>query len=631
MGHMRDNPPQWPVAEIRLRADGQEFVFPAFGKDAGIRTEMGGYRFETRLRVEGFEILFTRADGATMDVDWLEARFTVPLLHFSKVILPDGGREYIFRDRALFLRSQVTQVTAPNDGHPFVALTDQTGTRTWAFGLLTFWRESTCRCMDPLLSARKAMRGGHDLLTLAFRMPTEGWRYGPVKEVREAFYCAECPDSWFHALRRFTALSRRRFGVRYPRNPAALDPVWCTWTAWCSDRMNDQTVQANARIARHLGIRTLILDDGWFGPGLDTDDRPLNIGDYEPDRAKFSDLASTIRSLKQEGLSVLLWYAPTCLSPDSRAFSRWKDHRIAREGEPVMAPNGFYNLCPCDPEVRAYVCGEIARMIAGYEPDGFKIDLYNTLPTTPCTGGAHSHDTESVIEGVRRMEAAIWAEVQKWCPRGLVELKQNYGNVLSAAFGTMVRAGDTAYDADTNFHRCIYLQTYAPVVHNDYLAASVHDTPRDLAVMMIKSLTAGVPTFSLDLPRQPAENLAVIKGWLEFYNANRALWRVSREPLDRRLETWRMGRGRVQAVSALFDAAELKLPPAERLYVLNGTGRPFFHVYPGRRGRYRTVLFDPAVRPIGEKRVSLTEGSRLSVPSGGLALLEVEAGKGNAR
>jgi len=314
-----------------------------------------GYRLESRRGGDVIEVGLGRSDGRAMAVESVEVRFTLPFLHFSKVILPDGGREYIFRDRALFLRSQVTQVTAANDGHPFAALTDQTGSRTWAFGPLTFWRESTCQCVDPQLSARKAMRGGHDLLTLAFRLPTAGWRYGTVAEVRERFFCSEREETWFHALRRYAARVRRGYRVRYPRSSAAWDPVWCTWTAWCSDRMGDETVRANARVAKALGIRTIILDDGWFGPGLDTDDRPLTLGDYEPDPAKFPDLAGTIRALQREGLAVLLWYAPTCLSPDSRAYSRWKDHRIFNDGKPVLAPNGFYNLCPCDPEVRDYV------------------------------------------------------------------------------------------------------------------------------------------------------------------------------------------------------------------------------------------------------------------------------------
>lgn len=621
------NKRRWPAVEMVVRADGRVLSVSGLERRGMVWSGGDGYRLESRRGGDVIEVGLGRSDGRAMAVESVEVRFTLPFLHFSKVILPDGGREYIFRDRALFLRSQVTQVTAANDGHPFAALTDQTGSRTWAFGPLTFWRESTCQCVDPQLSARKAMRGGHDLLTLAFRLPTAGWRYGTVAEVRERFFCSEREETWFHALRRYAARVRRGYRVRYPRSSAAWDPVWCTWTAWCSDRMGDETVRANARVAKALGIRTIILDDGWFGPGLDTDDRPLTLGDYEPDPAKFPDLAGTIRVLQREGLAVLLWYAPTCLSPDSRAYSRWKDHRIFNDGKPVLAPNGFYNLCPCDPEVRDYVQSEIVRMITAYGPDGFKVDLYNTLPTTPCTGGGHRHDTESVVEGVRRMEAAIWEEVRSRCPRGLLELKQNYGNILSAQYGTMVRTGDTAYDVDTNFHRCLYLQACVPVVHNDYFAGSVLERPRDLAVMMIKMVVGGVPTFSLDLVRQRPETLAVLKGWLDFYHAHRSLWKGPREPLDRRLESWRIGRGRVQVVAALFGTAELRLPAADSIWVLNGTAHPFVYGVPDRPGRYEVKVYDLTGRLERTGTVDLALGSRLAVPSGGRVLLTAKQGK----
>jgi alpha-galactosidase len=608
--------PAWPTVGVSIRADGREWTFenlpsaPRTRRKDGIVWTAGGG--------ECVNFRFARADGAPMDVEWVEVRFTVPILNFSKVILPDGGREYIFKDRALFLRSTVTQVSAPNDGHPFVALVDQTGERTYAYGLLSYLRESVCRCVNPLLSARKAMRGGHDVLTLAFRLPGAGWRYGKTEAVSETLFRSADQPTWFHALRRYTALCREIHGVSYPVNPKAFDPTWCTWTAWCSDRMNEKTVLANAVLARQSGMRSIILDDGWFGPGLDTDDRPLNIGDYAPDPDKFRDLPRLIRKLHGMGLDVLLWYAPTCISPDSQIFARFKDHLVCHQGKPVMAPNGFYNLCPSDPDVRAHVRSEIERMLTAYGADGFKVDLYNTLPLTPCDG-THTHESDSLIEGVRRLEQEIWETLQRVRPGGTLELKQNYGNVISARWGTMVRAGDTAYDMDTNFDRCAYLQTYAPATHNDYFACSVHDAPRDLALMMIKSITAGVPTFSLDLVRQPPATLAVIKAWLSFYNARRPLWVLPREPLDPRLETWRMGNAETTVVTALFGAAEIRLPAARETIVLNGTGRDRLYVIPESAGPATVQIRDWRLRAVSRQRMVLKAGVPLAIPSGGLA------------
>lgn len=609
---------EWPVVDVRIRADGREWAFDGIqGAEREIRRD--GYRW----RAGGDELVafrFAREDGAPMDVESVEVRFTVPIANFSKVILPDGGREYIFRDRALFLRSQVTQVSAPNDGHPFVALVDQAGETVYSYGPVSFLRESTCRCVDPQLSARKAMRGGHDVLTLAFRLPSEGWRYGATTAIEETVYRSRGAPTWFHALRRYTALCREHHHVTYPHNPRAYDPTWCTWTAWCSDRMTEETVLQNARIARDLGIRSVILDDGWFGPGLDTDDRPLNIGDYHPDPAKFPDLPGLVRRLHDLGMDVLLWYAPTCISPDSRTFARMQDHVIRYQGEPVLAPNGFYNLCPYDPAVRAHVRAETERMLAETGADGFKVDLYNTLPAAPCDA-PHPHETQSMIEGVRNLEREIWEALTRLRPDGILELKQNYGNVVSARWGTMVRAGDTAYDTDTNFHRCAYLQAYAPVTHNDYFACSVHDAPRDLALMLIKYITGGVPTFSLDLTKQPPATLDVIRVWLAFYDAHRAQWAQPREPLDPRLETWRLGDAHTTILAALFGAAEIHLPAAAETILLNGTARDRLYLRPATPGPASVELRDHLLQPVGREQVDLQDGAALSIPSGGMATI----------
>ncbi len=584
------------------------------------RQEHDGYVLDLRID-DLVHLQVERGDGREMDVERVEVLVSTPLLNFSRIILPDTGRELVFKDCAVFLRSVSCGVSAAKNGFPFLAFLDQTSEVAAAFGLVSFFRESSCYCVEPKISARKAMVGGADRAVVGFRLPSAGWRYGRTRRITETIFVGERFRSWFHALRRYAEHCKSQSAVCYPDNSAAWEPTWCTWTAWGSNQMSTELILANARIARDLGIGTIIIDDGWFGPGLDEDFSELNLGDYDAEVKKIADLRKAIEQIRTLGLRTLLWYAPTCVAPASRAYHRMSAQLVVHEGAKVMAPNGFYNLCPGSPAVRAYVRAEIKRLLEQYDPDGFKIDLYNTLPVTPCQNG-HPHDSPSMVEGVRLLMKDIWETAQKQKSGCLLELKQDYGNVISAQYGTMVRAGDTAYDVDTNLWRCFYAQAYAPVVHNDYLACSAEDSPRAIAIMMIKMLTAGVPTFSLDLLKQPKRTLTIIKAWLDFYARHRRLLRHSREPLTPQLDVWRLGSRQLAIISAVFNAVEIPLPSAPEIWLLNGTGREYFYIRlpkkrESRTDRWTVETFDHGLRPKAKKRLRLSDGARLPVPPGG--------------
>ncbi len=590
------------------------------GNPRTIRT-VGGYRLRLTFEGDLVHVKLQRQNGREMKIDFIEFEIATTLLNFNKIILPDSGREFLFKDRACFLRSAPSGVSAPNDGMPFLAFTDQAGLVSAAFGLVTYTRESRCYCVEPKLSARKAMLGGADLAIMRFRAPTEGWHYGRTRQLEETVFAGAGYKSWFHALRTYSNHFRRVHQVVYPVPAAAWEPTWCTWTAWCSDLMTPERVLENARLARELGMGAIILDDGWFGPGLDTDDRPLNIGDYAPDPVKIPDLPGLVRAIQALGLKVLLWYAPTCLATTSQTYASMGQHVIHSGGKPVTAPNGFQNLCPCNPDVRRHVCREAARMLKDYGADGFKVDLFNTLPAIPCDH-SHKHDESSMIEGVRRLMREMWEVVTACKPDALIELKQNYANPIAAQFGTMVRAGDTAYDINTNLGRCAYIQAYGAVVHNDYLACSTGESPRDIAIMMIKMLTAGVPTFSLDLPRQPPETIRIIRAWLSFYRAHLRLWACRREPQDPLMEVWQMGNRRQTVVSAVGAAAEIRVPDAATWWLLNGTGRAgFYLIIAGASRRVQVTGYDHALVKTSCRRIELRDRIWLDVEPGGCVQL----------
>lgn len=509
--------------------------------------------------------------GAAAPVTKLRAVVSVPLLNFAHVVGPDCGRHYVMGNKSLDIRRVKLRISGQMVGHPFLALAGEGGEFLFAFGILLGAIDVEAYRILPTISKRNAMVGGDEFLTIAFEWEQPS---GVDGRWQVSFLAARDQPTWFHALREYSGLIRMREAVIQPHNDAAWDATWCTWTAFSSATMNTENVLANARHARDLGIKTIILDDGWFGPGLDDDgDQPLNIGDYYPDPAKFPDLPKLVRDMQALGMRVLLWHAPLCVANTSQVYPRMQQYLMRFNGREFYSSNDLAQLCPANPHVRAYVYDEIDRMLRTYGVDGFKLDLFNCLPPGRCECATHEHDIADSVQAVAELLSGIWERVRRHNPNALVELKQDYGNTQFAQYGTMVRAGDTAYDADTNARRCFYTQAVAQCVHNDYLVTSVHTDPDAMALLMIRSLTAGVPTFGLDLDRIGPALRGVIGWWLAFYDRHRAIFQTPREPQNNDLSVWEGGKEDVRWVSAIFTAASVTIPDARRVYVLNGTSR----------------------------------------------------------
>lgn len=556
-----------------------------------------------------------RRDGRSFTAQQVRLEIVSVLLNYAHVVVVDCGRHYILARQAFQIRAPLYRVSQQNAGHPFFALADEAGNFLMAFGLVSHDGELCVRRLTPGVNSRKALVGGDDLLTLHMEYP--GPRE-PVKELSlEVFFTEQAP-TWFHALRRYSDAIKRRDKIVYVDNPDAWRPTWCTWPAWISDQMSDQTVLANARIAKELGIGTIILDDGWFGPGLDTEGQVLNLGDYQPDPKKFRDLPGLIRQMQEMGLKVLLWFASLPIAQTSQLYQKMKKYLMYENGKEAVSSNGLALLCPACPEVRKYVADEIERLLRTYNCDGFKVDLYNNLPHDFCTSPHHDHDIQDGVKAVEACMAELWQRVSKIKPDLLIELKQDYGNTRLIRHGTMVRAGDTAYDIDAMTWRTGYAQAYANVVHNDYLITGTYNTPQAMALLMIRILTGGVPTFGLHFPKFSQELRDVIAAWLKLYNRNLGMFRKPREPQNNDLSAWQGGDKKLAWVSAARYCREITLPDAKRILLMNGTGEDNLYLKLPAPRNVRVTTYDWKLKKLGSEEKTLRPGMRLSVRSGGM-------------
>lgn len=612
-----------PELEVVLYVDGRTVKFANVPWKGG-RREEGGYVLDTK----GGEVLalsVRRKDGAEFDLDHVTYRVSQVLRNFSRVIVPDCGRFYPTQKHALTSWENAAGfgVTVNNWGNPFVAFVDQADACALAVGIVgppmeTFFRNE----MPGQAEKRDTLVVYKHKLQFRFDRPGCGIKAGRIREWRDGVYAAVATKTWFHAFRAYAEASKKHLGLGpYPAEPAALDPVWCSWTAWNSDDLTSDLIVENAKHARELGICGMLIDDGWFGPGLDTDEDWCANGDYEPDPKKIPDMNKLVADLRALDMRSILWMGPVTVSPDSKAFDKVRRLLQHVDGQPHKhKANGMHCLCPSNPEARRYMVDMMVDLLRRYDVDGFKVDLYNNLSPRPCDA-PHEHDVRPNIEGLDRLMKDMWQAIRAVKPDVTLELKQNYGNLRAAQYGTMVRGGDSPYDTDINLERTLYVAAYAPVAHNDYAVWTSRETLRDLGIMIIKMMIGGVPTFSVNFTDMPASQKRAVRGWMDLYHEWKGLWMGNRlTPQTGLLDVWeRVDRSRAW-YAAIYGACEVDIAPRRNIWLCNGTGRKSLYLVARKPFAARFETYGPSHRIVRKGRVKVSGLAVFEVPPGGYAL-----------
>ncbi len=150
------------------------------------------------------------AGGSAFSAEKIKVTVTLPLLNYAHVLIPDCGRHYVGASKALDIRAAAFRVSAPNAGHPFMALADESGGFLCAFGVVSPTGEVEISRKLPHISSRKAMVGGDQHLSQEFVWSN---REGETKELKIDLYMGEKCRTWFHALREYAQRIKAREGI----------------------------------------------------------------------------------------------------------------------------------------------------------------------------------------------------------------------------------------------------------------------------------------------------------------------------------------------------------------------------------------------------------------------------------
>jgi len=331
------------------------------------------------------------------------------------------------------------------------------------------------------------------------------------------------PDGyWGDAVRKAVGWIEMHGGYAPMAAPeSAFDPLYSTWYAFAQD-VTAAKIEAEAERAAAIGMKTLILDDGW-----QTDEKGRayeRCGDLTVSKAKFPDgMAEHVRRVKGFGIRYVVWFTASMIGHKNAQYERFK-------GKYLRKLDGVHCdvLDPRFPEVREYLVEMFERALKEWGIDGFKLDYVGQFALEPGekdpaeAENFAGRDTKSVPEGVDRLMSTLMARLRAVRPDVLVEYRQPYLGPAIRQYGNMIRAIDCPGEMQKNIIRTadLRLTSGKTAVHSDMLEWNVEDDAEKAAKPVLAALFSTIQ-YSMVLSRLPERHLEMLSHWIAFTQRHR--------------------------------------------------------------------------------------------------------------
>ena len=307
---------------------------------------------------------------------------------------------------------------------------------------------------------------------------------------------------------------RRENGLLAPSAPdAAFEPVYSTWYQFHQD-VTAEKIEAEAKLAASLGMKTIIVDDGW-----QTDDTSRGYafcGDWKPSKRRFPDMTAHVARVRAMGLKYMMWYSVPFVGERSANFGRFKGKYLYHDKR-----LGASVLDPRFPEVRRFLVSIYEKAQCEWGIDGFKLDFIDSFAVQgadPAVAEDYAgRDIMTVPEAVNVLLREIVKRLRANDPAVLIEFRQNYIGPVVTQYGNMFRAADCPGDRQANRTRIsdLRLTSGCAAVHSDMLEWNVA-TPVEEAAGSVISAIFGTVQYSMMLSDLPPDHLRMIAHWVKF-------------------------------------------------------------------------------------------------------------------
>ena len=367
-----------------------------------------------------------------------------------------------------------------------------------------------------------------------------------------------------------------------PVPESAFDPLYSTWYNF-HQNVFAKDIEEELAIAAGLGMKTVILDDGW-----QTDDSGRGYafcGDWEVSSRRFPDMAAHVEKVHAMGMKYMVWYSVPFIGLKSKNYERFKGKYLIENLHGLNAAV----LDPRFPEVRKFIVETYVKALKAWNIDGFKLDFINDFRfdgVDPAERDNYANrDIKTVPAAVDRLLLDVRTALVAIKKDILLEFRQSYVGPAVRQIGNMLRVGDCPGDMRRNRFAIanLRLASGGTAVHSDMLEWHFGEKPEDAALYIINSMF-GVVQYSVMLRRAPESHRAMIAKWIKFSQDHRETLLKGRfRPHHPELQYPVIeAESDSERVIGLYDDGRvLDIPDGKKTFVMNASGKNSFVV---RRG-----------------------------------------------
>ncbi|WMJ90419.1 glycoside hydrolase family 36 protein [Anaerocolumna sp. MB42-C2] len=291
-------------------------------------------------------------------------------------------------------------------------------------------------------------------------------------------------------------------------------PMYSTWYSYHQD-MTDELLRCEYQQAANLGMKTVIIDDGW-----QTEDNNRGYGfcgDWKSERTKFPDLKKHVDYIHSLGMKCLLWYSVAFVGKYSSVWNEYSNMLLHFDSTLQAGV-----LDPRYPQVRFYLITLYKTALEEWNLDGLKLDFIDSFREyTDTPEYNRDMDFHEIQDAVYHLMLEISKTLRAIKPNIMIEFRQNYIGPQMRRFGNIFRVGDCPLSSVSNRIGITDLKLISgnTAIHSDMIMWHHNESPEDIAIRLINCIFGNLQ-ISVKLNSLNDKQYKVLQHYLKFSISN---------------------------------------------------------------------------------------------------------------